>query len=109
MNVEIRTHDQRAVVRIEGDVDMYVGARLRDVITSALTSELQSLVIDITAMQYIDSSGIALFVDLRDLMQNRAGFFGLLNRPGGADSHVKRTSLAELFSCFSFEEELPRV
>ena len=107
MNVEVRKVPRRTIVRIEGDVDMYVGARLRDVVMAAIADDIQALVLDITAMQYIDSSGIALFVDLRNVMQTRSGFFGLLNRSGAADSHVKRTSLAELFSCFTAEEDLP--
>lgn len=106
MNVEVRKAQERAVVRIDGDVDMYVGTRLRDVIMATLTDEVRVLILDVTTMQYVDSSGIALFVDLRDIMQQRSGSFGLLNRPGAIDSHVKRTSLGTLFQCIGSEAEI---
>lgn len=107
MDIEIRRADHRVTVVITGDVDLYGGVRLRDQILSSLAEHVLSLVIDVTDMQYIDSSGIALLTDLRNLMRERDGFFALLNRSGMLQGSLQRAALPELFKIYMLEDELP--
>lgn len=52
-----------AIVRVSGDVDMTGSPRLRDEIRTAQDARPERIVIDLSEVQYMDSSGLATLVE----------------------------------------------
>lgn len=60
-----------AVVRVSGDVDMTGSPRLRDEIRSAQDTRPEQVVIDLSEVQYMDSSGLATLVEAMKIAKNK--------------------------------------
>ena len=59
------------VARISGEIDLANGPRLRDDILAVAVADVQGLVVDLTAVSYLDSSGVKVLFQLaRDLRQH---------------------------------------
>jgi anti-sigma B factor antagonist len=66
--MEVEPHDDVVVVRLDGEIDMSNAERLgRRVVSDALESvtTARALVLDLTALGYIDSSGLRMLEDIR--------------------------------------------
>ena len=50
------------VIRLSGELDMVSAERVRSVVEGALTAEDDRLAFDVSELQFMDSSGIALLV-----------------------------------------------
>ena len=53
------------VLKIEGDLDLYSSYNIKEEVKSALISNPDNLVIDLAGLNYIDSAGIGLLIDLK--------------------------------------------
>lgn len=64
MSLAIKTHTEgaQAHVIVEGEVDVSCAAQLREQLTVALSSEATEVVVDVSAMSYIDSTGIGVLM-----------------------------------------------
>ena len=71
--VSEETHGDVVVAAIEGEIDASNTRGLGDRLRSALTNRATALVVDLTAVRYLDSAGINLLfdvaVDLRERQQ----------------------------------------
>lgn len=61
--VETTRKDGAVVVAPAGDVDMSCSPRLREALRDAQESRPERLVVDLSAVQYMDSSGLATLVE----------------------------------------------
>jgi len=62
MNVEIRDEGDAAVVALSGDVDLESSPRVRGALLECVGLK-RTVVVDMSAVSYIDSSGIASLVE----------------------------------------------
>jgi anti-sigma B factor antagonist len=53
-----------AVIRLSGELDMVSVERVRAVIDEALANENERLVFDVSELEFMDSSGIALLISV---------------------------------------------
>lgn len=60
-DVVTEQHQDMALIRLSGEVDLSWSARVRETILDALAR--QSVGVDLSAVSYIDSSGIAALVE----------------------------------------------
>jgi len=69
----VEEHGEIPVVAIEGEIDASNATELRRAIGAAATNRVAALVVDLTAVDYVDSAGInllfALGAELRDRQQ----------------------------------------
>lgn len=63
MDIKVSRTGDQAVVRIVGAIRIDVAHRLRNELVSATQERLSSLVVDLSAVDYIDSSGLATLLD----------------------------------------------
>jgi anti-sigma B factor antagonist len=63
-SADVRTVDDAVVVALTGDVNALAEAAFEEATTSALASAPETVVLDFSAASYINSTGIALVVDL---------------------------------------------
>jgi anti-sigma B factor antagonist len=68
------------ILQIEGELDMNTAGAVRQELTAAIESRTPRIVLDLTGLTYIDSSGLALFIESMQRLQKYGGklaLFGL--------------------------------
>ena len=107
MEVSSRLTDGQAVVMLSGELDVTDAALVATVLTT-VASGRQQIVVDLTKLAFIDSSGLAALVRARRHAR-KAGFDVLLAAP---QQQVRRmlaiTRLAEVFSVHTCVEDATR-
>lgn len=74
MNYEIQKVDGAAIVTLSGDVDLESSPRVRGALLECVKSR-SNVVVDMSAVQYIDSSGVASLVEaFQTARKNGSGF-----------------------------------
>lgn len=109
MNVEVRDYQGMKVMALSGEIDMYSSPALREEMMDLLNQRVTPLLIDFRGVSYIDSSGIATFVEgLKRMMSygGRLKLIGLLEEVREIFSFSKLDQVFEIYG--SFEDALPR-
>jgi anti-sigma B factor antagonist len=91
--------DEPAVLRLVGDVDALTQADYRRVAGDIIaTTSAKTLVVDMTEVETIDSSGLGLLVHLHNATLDRGLAMVLVNVPPRANALLKRTGLDRVFA-----------
>jgi anti-sigma B factor antagonist len=80
MNIEISEYKGKKIIALSGDVDMHSSPDLREKLMVLVKKKVPALFIDFNKVSYIDSSGIATFVEGLKSMKSYGGrlqFFGV--------------------------------
>ena len=96
MEYAIRTEGPYTVIALSGDVDLYYSPKARDQILKCL-GEGSSVLVDLSGVDYIDSSGVATLVEGYQLARRNRLEFGLI---GVSDSAMQVLQLARLDQVF---------
>lgn len=62
LTLAIREEDGRAVVAVGGEIDVYTAPELRDRITELVSQGSYDIVIDLEAVEFLDSTGLGVLV-----------------------------------------------
>jgi anti-sigma B factor antagonist len=105
MEVTSRVADGAVVVTVEGEVDLYSSPGLRNEIVHWAQEKMLSLIIDLGAVTYMDSSGIATLVEGFQLTKRNGRKFNIV-RPGPSIQEVLRFAhLDKILPIFNTVEE----
>ena len=63
MDVSSRREAEFTVVAVSGEVDLYSSPSMREAVLSALSKKSPNVVVDLSGVSYMDSSGIATLVE----------------------------------------------
>lgn len=97
LTVEKEQSESGFLIRVSGEVDLYSSPELRKVVLESVPSKGGAIEIDLSAVTYIDSSGVATLVEgLRSAGKNDASL--VLVNPSAAVLQV--LELARLDSIF---------
>ncbi len=80
MNIEVSDYNGKKIIILSGEVDMYSSPLLREKLLDLIKRKVPILIVDFKGVSYIDSSGIATFVEGLKGMKSYGGrlqFFGL--------------------------------
>ncbi|OHE59261.1 MAG: hypothetical protein A2Z47_07740 [Thermodesulfovibrio sp. RBG_19FT_COMBO_42_12] len=80
MNIEVSDYNGKKIIILSGEVDMYSSPLLREKLLDLIKRKVPTLIVDFKGVSYIDSSGIATFVEGLKGMKSYGGrlrFFGL--------------------------------
>jgi anti-anti-sigma factor len=70
-NLRSEQRDGIVVAQLEGEVDMSNAEQLKSALVRGMTNESFGLVLDLSALEYIDSAGIHILLELREQLKNR--------------------------------------
>ena len=62
LTLATREEDGRAIVAVGGEIDVYTAPKLRDQITELVSGGSYNLVIDLEAVEFLDSTGLGVLV-----------------------------------------------
>jgi anti-sigma B factor antagonist len=80
--VERRSHDGIELVLVEGEVDIATAARLISVLNSSVAEAIKSVVVDLTRVGFMDSTGLALLINANRRLSLRRKGFAVVCPPG---------------------------
>ncbi len=108
MDISFADVGSHRVVRVMGDVDLYnVGDLKRAVFELIDEGEVESLIIDMASVNYIDSSGVGALVAAQKKMKTQGCKFGLLALTEDVLNILKLATLDQFFKIYESEAGLP--
>lgn len=101
MEVNRQDQDGRCRIRVKGEIDLYSSPDLRAAITAAVPNSQNGVVVDLSEVEYMDSSGVATLVEgLRAAMEKNIGYVLLSPSP----SVLKVLQLSRLDTVFTIRD-----
>jgi anti-anti-sigma factor len=76
----VEHHGDVVLVRLAGELDLYNADSLREALFDAAAQQPERLVVDLTEVQFIDSTALGVLIEARSKLPNRRAF--LLAAPG---------------------------
>ncbi len=80
MEIKIKDHEGVKILALSGDIDMYASPDVRKQLLRLIDQRVPVIIVDLSNVTYIDSSGMATFVEgLKGMMlySGRLKFFGI--------------------------------
>ncbi|MSO97252.1 MAG: anti-sigma factor antagonist [Rhodospirillaceae bacterium] len=102
MTFEVRDVNGTAVVALTGDVDLQSSPTVRQRLLECLDKN-KRLVVDLGAVSYIDSSGVASLVEAFQVSRKRSSYFALASVSPAA---MRVLSLARLDKVFTIHADV---
>ncbi len=93
----IRWEGKIAVVEVEGDIDLHQSTRFQKQLLSVLDDKPERIVVDLTNVPYMDSSGVASLVKLLSRTRERSIALKLAAPSRKVTSILEITSLDTVF------------
>jgi len=104
MKISIREAGEAKVVEVEGDVDLGTSPDLRRALFDSLL-HAPKLALNLAAIRYIDSSGIATLIEVLKDSQRRNKAFVLFGLSPAVLQVFRLTHVIRIFEVFETEEE----
>ncbi len=105
MKVQVRNLDSISILDCTGDVDLYSSPRLREALLAEIKPGGPSVLVNMSEVPYIDSSGIATLVEGLQLSRQTKSRFGLFALRKNARSVLELARLHKVFTIFEDEAE----
>ena len=107
MEIQLRDLGKHKVIAIEGDVDLYNVSELKQSIFKMLDDDnIQSLIIDMQDINYMDSSGIGALVAAQKKVKTLGGKFALLNVRDEVINILRLATLDQFFTIYENESQI---
>lgn len=106
MKATSRTVDGVEIIALQGKITIGSGdSQLREVITNALNNSKNSILLDMSGVTTIDSSGIGELVGSYTTVTNRGGKLKLLHLPAKLNELLHVTQLITVFEVYENEQD----
>ena len=106
MDIELRSLGQVKLVKLRGKLNLGDAVdRFRDTLADLMASGDTRVVLDLSEVPWIDSSGIGLLVKILTSAKQRGGSVKLLNPSKFTVQTLKMICLLELFEVFDDQEK----
>ena len=96
--VQVSDHDGWAVARAAGDLDLTTAPRLRERVVQIVTGGQPRVILDLEAVDFVDSTGLGVLVGLLKRTRSQGGDLRLVST---------RTALRKVFELTGLEGALP--
>jgi anti-sigma B factor antagonist len=106
MKATTRTADGIEIISLQGKITIGAGdTQLREVITNAVNEGKNKILLDLSGVTTIDSSGIGELVGSFTTVTNRGGKLKLLHLPAKLNELLHVTQLITVFEVYENEQE----
>ncbi|MGF1679459.1 MAG: STAS domain-containing protein [Candidatus Methylacidiphilales bacterium] len=97
MTIDFTQEELLTILKIEGDVDLHHSPRLRSSLQAKVKEKCPALLVDFSAVNYIDSSGLATFVEYYQGCRQFDGKIALAAMSARVRSVFELVRLGEVF------------
>ena len=105
LQINIETLDTTVVVTPDGDIDLSKSTELRAQLQPLLAQQPEKLVIDLHAVPYMDSSGLATLIEALQITRQHGKNFILCSLSEGVQSIIALSRLDAIFAIVSSRDE----
>lgn len=105
MEYSKRVEGSYTIVSLKGEIDLHYSPQVRAQLLEELHNE-HSLLVDLSAVSYIDSSGIACLVEAYQTAKKSEFKFGLVGVSNSAMQVLRLARLDKVFPIYRSAEEL---
>ena len=105
MNIDIEIVDNTTVVTPRCDIDMLHSSKLRAVLKPLLKDSTLRVIVDLSEVIYMDSSGIATLIEALQICKQKEIQFVICNLGEGVRSIIELARLDTIFMITSSREE----
>lgn len=107
MNFEQEIKSGKLILRLEGDlIGDDNGAKVLEAVSSAIQNDIRIAIIDISALRYINSSGIGVLITILTKFRNKGGEVFLLKPSESVQKLLVITKLNSIFQIIQSEDEV---
>lgn len=89
-DVQFSDHDRVVVARLTGEVDLSNAASIESAIAEATPNQALAVILDVSALDYLDSAGIHLIYKLREKLRARGQRLRLVVPAGSPSTDALR-------------------
>src|SRR5688572_15297715 len=94
------TTPEPGVLALEGEIDLHESPAVREKMNPLIDAKLPKIVVDLTGVSYIDSSGLALFIEAMQRIQAYGGKFALCSLKPTVRAIFEIARLDQVFQIF---------
>lgn len=105
MKIEITANGDAKIMEIAGDIDMYSSPVLREELLVLVSKKASHVLVDFKEVSYIDSSGIATFVEGLKSTMSFGGKLKLVSLPPGIIEIFNFSRLDKVFEIYGSVDE----
>ncbi|HDZ61763.1 MAG TPA: anti-sigma factor antagonist [Nitrospirae bacterium] len=105
MKIDLVDYQGNKVIEPSGDIDMYSSPVLRKELMRQIDAKAQLLLVDFSNVSYIDSSGIATFVEGLKTMKTYGGRLKLIGLPESIMEIFRFSKLDSIFEIYGNMDE----
>ena len=102
MELSVTSHerDDRTVVEVSGEVDVYTASVLRTKLADLIDADHTDLVVDLTRVRFLDSTGLGVLVGALKKVRGRSGRLQLVIDQDKVMKVFQITALTQVFTIF---------
>ncbi len=106
MKIQVQSESEGVeLIKLEGDLDFHCSPELREELSKLVDRQASKILIDLKKVNYIDSSGLATFVELFQKMKRYGGKLVLFNLTQSVRSVFEIAKLDSIFKLAQNQEE----
>jgi anti-sigma B factor antagonist len=105
MKIEIKDQEGAKIIALSGDIDMYTSPELRKHLLLLSDQKSPAIIVDLQNVTYIDSSGIATFVEALKHMRSYGGRLKFLCIPVKVKQIFTFSKLDKVFEIYGGMED----
>jgi anti-anti-sigma factor len=89
-----------AVVAVDGEIDLGTAGQLRDHLTECIRDETRDIVLDLSAVTFMDSTGLQVLIATQRRLEPLGGRLRLVGLRSGVAKVLKVTGLDQTFPAY---------
>ncbi len=105
MQIEIKDHEGAKIIALSGDIDMDTSPELRKQLLLLINQRTPVIMVDLDNVTYIDSSGIATFVEGLKAMMSYSGRLKFFDIPTRVKEIFNFSKLDKVFDMYGSMED----
>jgi anti-anti-sigma factor len=110
MELKMRKNNDVFIIDVSGEMDLYNSYKLKELVMKMMERQVKSVVINMEAVDYIDSSGIGALIHIYSTMKKASCQLYMTNIHGSVKKVIELTKLMGYFPITnSLEEALQKL
>lgn len=106
MNIKTKQNsDAMEVLELEGDLDFNSSAEVRAALAKPVDKQIKKILINLSLVGYVDSSGLAVFVEVYQKLKRYGGKLILFNLSDSVRSVFEIAKLDSIFQLAASEKD----
>lgn len=105
----VETAEKIVVIELEGEIDIYTAPEFRDVLLQAIDGGARKVVVDVSKVTFMDSTGLGVFVSGEKRIRPLGGLLVIVCRDETIRRIFQITGLADVFTFSETREDALQV